>query len=334
MKEGFYKDFEGSSNAHSASMVGIVVLNYNGGELLSECVNSFLNLKYDSYKIIIVDNNSKDESIEKIDKDNEKIDLILCGTNQGYTGGNNIGIQRALDISCKYVLIVNNDTIVSNPNFLCEMVSFCDQNPDVGICGPKVFFRKKGVIQNTICQIPKPTTSLLWWIFQKFGFKREQSGEKILKAPVLNGVCILLKAQLLTEVGMFDNDIFMYREDTDLALRSKRKGWESVYLPVDSIIHLQKSEGYDYLSLVNFLLKRNAILVLAKNKHKIEASFMALLTLGLCTFRAILSTIRIKKVKESWIFVTLISKAMICALFEKTKNNRYGPPVIKWNDMY
>src|SRR4029453_12216805 len=115
----------------------------------------------------------------------------------------------------------------------------------------------------------------------------ERSGDEIVEAEVLNGVCLLIRAACLREIGLFDENIFMYAEDVELDYRARRRGWRVHYLPVDSVIHLQKHEGYHMTGLVGFLLKRNAVYYLHKIGRRVDAWGYAGLSLLLLGVRAL-----------------------------------------------
>lgn len=316
--------------------VAIVVLNYNGGDLLVDCIKSFLNLEGIIFKLILVDNGSNDGSIEKAEKIDagKKIKIIHTGQNLGYTGGNNVGIEYAMKKGFDYVMIVNSDTIVLNPLFLKEMVDYGERTPDAAIIGPKVFFRSRKVVQNTICNFPFFLPTLISWLAQKVKTnKKIRSGDKIQEVEVLNGVCILLKSTFLKSVGLFDFDIFMYREDTDLALRAKKDGWKSIYYPVDSILHMQKYTGYDYTSMVNFLLKRNAVYVLYKHGFYFDAYCQFISGISLSFLRYLKFQISKKDSQKFRKFFILLLKANISVLKNKIETKEFGPPHYSWNEM-
>lgn len=308
--------------------IAIVILNYNGGKLLYDCVKSFLKLNYSHFQIIVVDNASTDKSADLLEGLDSKIILLRSAANLGYTGGNNLGMQYALDNGFDYVLVVNNDTIVINPDFLEEMLAYADQYPDAGILGPKVYFREVGVLQNTLCAIPFFWKTMQNWILQRLRPQKIKSGSKVIQAEVLNGVCILLRGSFLRSIGLFDDVIFMYREDTDLALRGEKLGWKSYYVPVESIVHLQKSTGYEYTSMVNFLLKRNAVYVLYKNGYYVDAVGQMIGGLSISIFRAIRASFTLNKGNVYWRFSLILFKSYLAVFLNKKNSPDFGPPNI------
>ncbi len=314
--------------------IAIVILNYNGGQLLYDCVKSFLGLTYPSYQILVVDNASADNSAALVEHIDPKVTLLRATKNLGYTGGNNLGMQYALDAGFDYILVVNNDTIVINPGFLEQMLTYAAQHADAGMLGPKVYFREVGTVQNTLCAMPFFRKTLQSWLLQRLRPQRIKSGDKVAQAEVLNGVCILIRSSFLKTVGLFDDAIFMYREDTDLALRGKNKGWNSYYVPVESIVHLQKSTGYEYTSMVNFLLKRNAVYVLYKNGYYLDAYGQMIGGLSLSIARAIGTLFSFKKNKSSYFrFTYLLFQSYLSIIFRNVNLSSFGPPNVAWQDM-
>lgn len=313
--------------------VGIVILNYNGGQLLRDCVESFLGLAYPDYHIIVVDNASTDHSADGLEALGAQVTVIRSKENLGYTGGNNLGMEAALAQGCDYVLLVNNDTLVINPDFLKSMVGFAETREQAGIIGPKVFFREQGVVQNTICATPFFHRALLSWPLQKLQLQQTlRSGETLKEVDVLNGVCILLKGEMLRKIGLLDPLIFMYREDTDLAIRARKAGWKSFYLPVESIVHLQKSEGYEYNSMVNFLLKRNAVYVMYKHGFVMSAVGQGISTLLLSIVRALKASYE-SEGASYWKFVKVLGRAQLSVLTGRSHSKSFGPPLQSWKNL-
>jgi GT2 family glycosyltransferase len=106
---------------------------------------------------------------------------------------------------------------------------------------------------------------------------------------MLNGVCILLRASALRQVGAFDPRYFMYVEDADLGLRLRQAGWRLAYVPVDSVIHHQKESGYDLEGEVSLLLRRNAVYFLQKHHRRAQAWGLAAANLLLAVARTVVA---------------------------------------------
>lgn len=313
--------------------VAVVVLNFNGGPLTARCMASLRSLAYPSLRLLLVDNGSTDGSDVACER-LEGVELIRTDRNLGYTGGNNVGIRRALDGGAQHVLVVNNDVEVINPGFIGELVSFMEAHPRVGIAGPKVYFRERGRVQNTLCELPLFWRSLFTWPLKKLGWlEGRRSGEKLVEPEVLNGVCILIRRAFLEQVGLMDDAIFMYRDDTDLALRARQAGWSLAYVPVESIVHLQRSEGYDYTGLVNFLLKRNAVYVLQRHGRHLDALGHAAAGVTLSELRALRLTLTGRPADRAWRFCGLLARAVGSALRGDTTSPAFGPPAAEWGSM-
>lgn len=249
----------------NSKQVDVIVLNYRMREQVRACLASLRQLR-GVRRVIVVDNDSDDGCAEMVQEDFPAALFIQTGANLGYTGGNNRGLQAALAAAADYVLILNPDTVVINPDFLTSMVEYLEQSPKIGIAGPRVFLREAGTLQNTVLHAPGLWRNLYhWFLFRLAPERLILSGEAVVEAEVLNGVCLLIRRECLEEIGLFDEEYFMYIEDADMDRRAWQAGWKVCYLPIDSIIHHQKREGYQPDGPVDFLLKRNSVYYLVKN---------------------------------------------------------------------
>lgn len=240
--------------------VAVVIVGYNEKHLMSACLSSWDAVDYEPVFIIYVDNTSTDGSLEYVRQSFPKVCAISSGGNLGYCGGNNAGIRRALEAGAEFVLILNPDTVVCNPRFVQSLVDYLEHHPDVGKVGPRVFLREVGKVQNTILEWPSIFGSA--WSKMQPKERRDlgrNSGsiDKPVEVSVLNGCCVLVRAQALRDVGLYDEEYWCYLDEAEWDWRAEKAGWKRHFVPIDSIIHLQKESGYDFASRSNFLMKRN-----------------------------------------------------------------------------
>jgi len=306
--------------------IHILILNYRMRDQVRECLLSLATVTYPNLTTIVIDNNSADDIEQLLAEEFPHVVFLQTGANLGYTGGNNAGIRHAINAGADYVLILNPDTVVVNPNFISEMVVHLETHTGVGIAGPKVFFRKIGQVQNTVLFAPGLWRNLTNWFAYRWNPESFQlSGDKEVEAEVLNGVCLLIRAECLKQIGLFDELIFMYIEDADLDYRARQAGWKVRYLPIESIVHRQKSEGYDMTSLVSFLLRRNSVYYLCKIGKRSEAAGYALLSLLLLSVRG-LATFSYSDVIRYLKFCRNLAASYWQILLKRPLDQSFGPP--------
>lgn len=209
--------------------VYICVLNYNNYKDTLECINSLELLCYDNYCVLVIDNNSTDDSgirLQEYVKNNKKIVFIKNKYNCGYAAGNNVGIKFAMkDIDMRYVWILNNDTIV-DPYALNELVEIAEKNTSIGLVGSKLIYdwnRKK--IQG------------YGGVYCKYtGVSRHIKDEKeINKMNYVIGASVLARREYLEDVGLMREDYFLYYEEVDWATRGMGK--YSIACAKDSVVY-------------------------------------------------------------------------------------------------
>jgi len=229
-------------------LVSIIILNYNAGELLMNCVQSVLKSNYSNFEIILVDNNSTDNSHIECKNKNKGIKLIENNKNFGYCEGNNIGIRQA---SGKFIVILNPDTIVEE-NWLKFLIQAYEENGE-GLYQPKFLsLYEKDVLQSTGNFI------------QLFGFgyardKGEKDSNKrnvIEKVGFAAGTCLFTSKSVLNKIGLLDPFIFLYLDDLDLGWRAKQLGISSFFVP-KSIVYHAESYILKWSSKKFYWLERN-----------------------------------------------------------------------------
>lgn len=246
--------------------VYIILLNYNGYIDTIDCISSLKLLEYDNYEIVIVDNNSTDDSeiyISKFIKYNDKVHLINAEKNLGFSGGNNLGIKYALKHEADYICLLNNDTTVE-PNFLSELVKEMELDSNIGICAGKIlYYDNKNRIWSAGGYIDEIKS-----LGCHYGMDEYDNGKFDEKRQVnfLTGCVQLIRKDVLESVGFYDEDYFLYMEDVDFCYKTLNNGYKLMYIPNSKIYHkVSSSTGGDNSPLFLYYITRNRLLFAKKN---------------------------------------------------------------------
>ncbi len=236
--------------------VSIVVLNWNGRELLERCLSSLKkNTRYTDYEVILVDNGSEDGSQTLVRKNFPDIKLIENEKNLGFSRGVNKGLKIAKG---EYLFLLNNDTEVTE-GWLSELVKVARSDPSIGIVGCKLIF-PDGTVQHaggymTSAGIAKHYTS---------GVQRE--------VEFVTGGALLIKREVIKKIGFLDEKFSpFYFEDIDWCFRAKKNGYKVIYSPNIKIIHheslsmKQKSDNFVY-----FVKNKNRVRFMLKHFSKVR----------------------------------------------------------------
>lgn len=283
--------------------VAIIILNWNNRRDTITCLASIFSISYPNYLVILADNGSTDDTIPAVrdfaatfsspDERCKGVDVIEAhytadgafridsnfqhrdgyhrlvilhnNANLGFAEGNNVAMRldRA-QFNSRYVLLLNNDTEVE-PDFLSAMVEAGQRRPDVGFVGPKVcFYDARGIIQAAgggrikMRRGEAPQIAVL----------EPDVGQRDADAPIdyVAGCCMLVKAEVLQQVGMFDSRFFMYWEETDWCVRGRRAGYNSWYAHKAKIYHKQGGSAPSAFS--TYWITRNMFFFLKKNATK------------------------------------------------------------------
>ncbi len=259
-------------------LVSIIILNYNAGDLLLDCVSSIFKSNYKNFEIILVDNVSKDQSHKKCKEKFPDITLIENSENLGYCEGNNIGLRKA---NGRFVAILNPDTIV-DPNWLDELLKVYQNNGD-GLYQPKF-------LATTDHSMLLSTGNMI----QIFGFgysrskgeKDKQLFEKFEQIDYASGTCLFTSMALIKKIGFFDSFLFAFHDDLELSWRAAIMGINSFYVPKSIVYH--PIEGYSFKwSPIKFkLMERNRkyCLLTLYNRSTIIKMIPALLIIDIAVF--------------------------------------------------
>jgi GT2 family glycosyltransferase len=220
--------------------LSIIIVTWNTKELLLPCVRSvFENEQGISREVIVVDNGSQDGSGNEVKKRFPFIHLVENERNLGFAKAVNQGLQKA---SGRYILLLNPDTQMK-PRVIERLVSFMNSHSDTGVAGAQLL-NSDGSKQNSIANFPSLTTellnkSLLRWLFpEKFPGKEKDYPEPVEVDSVI-GACMMVRRGALDQVGLLDEDYFLFLEETDWCYRMKKAGWKIYHVPQAEVYHFQ-----------------------------------------------------------------------------------------------
>ena len=213
-----------------ALLCTIIVVNYNGGRLLRECVESIYRFTKD-FELLVIDNGSSDGSLSLLDNNHSRITVIRNGINLGFAKANNIGIRTARGT---FVVLLNSDTVVT-PGWLDSLVASAETDPDIGIVTPKLVW-PDGRLDATGHSFS----------FEPYFITDRGQGEPDLRQYdnlteliSTSFACVLLRKRLFSEIGLLDEKMFFYFEDLDFCVRAKIAGWRVVYAPLSRVYHVR-----------------------------------------------------------------------------------------------
>lgn len=245
-------------------LVIAVVLNWNGYDDTAKCVLSLQKAAYANLQIILVDNASTDGSAGRLQQDFPALPFLKLSHNGGYAAGNNAGIKLALERQADYVLVVNNDVIVE-PDFLTPMVELAEKNPAAGVVTCKALLQSGngriyctgGNISRLRCGgIPLPP------------HERDREGE----VQFISGCILLARREVFEKAGSFDERFFMYFEDVEFSRRVNRQ-FKLIYTPRSIVYH--KSGGGDkwknYTETYLYYTSRNRLWVFQNESRAYRA---------------------------------------------------------------
>jgi GT2 family glycosyltransferase len=232
--------------------IGIVILNWNNWQDTINCVSQISQLDYseDCIEIFVVDNGSTDDSVQQL-MNLENVFVISLNHNLGFASGTNVGLEEAIHKNCDFLLVLNNDTVLP-PSFLKPLVEKITQSKSIGIVSPKI--------------LESDNPDIIWYAggyFQKFrilggarGDKQHDNGQwdENCSVDFAFGCCMLIRRELLEQIGLFDESFFFFHEDMDLCYRTIKAGFSIWYVPESFLYHKISKSTENLLPLRVYLL--------------------------------------------------------------------------------
>lgn len=237
---------KGSSFSHwtNSAVLDIIIVNYNSTDLLLRCLESVYDfIKKISLHVYVQDNNSRD-GIDRVSLLFPQVVLTRNSYNMGFARAVNRALEQG---SAPHILILNPDAVLRDDSFGL-LLQYMEENPDVGIVGPKIL-NDDGSVQGSARSFPTPFSALFgrntlltkWFPKNRMTLKNILTSRGQGRAPIevewVSGACMLVRRKALDDVGFMDERFFMYWEDADWCKRMWEMGWKVVYFPKASIIH-------------------------------------------------------------------------------------------------
>jgi GT2 family glycosyltransferase len=259
--------------------VAVVVLNWNGNDDTVECLRSLGQLDYPKVEIVLVDNGSVPPAAQLIGSQFPGVTCIQLDENLGYSGGNNAGIEYALQKGHDFVWVLNNDTIVT-PSSLRAAVEMAESDPRIAAVGVKILAMED----------PKR----VWVAYGQVNYRQslvhlsgyflpdDGSFDEPCDVEWVPGTALLLRRRALEEIGGFDDRFFAYHEDVDWCTLARERGYRIVFAPQALIYHKghASSGGRVYVSPRQYLAGRNMVLYVRKHANLRQRLKFAAFVLG------------------------------------------------------
>jgi len=227
--------------------LSIVIVNWNTRDFLRDCLKSVYASEGDLVlEVIVVDNCSHDRSAGMVRQEFPHVHLIESDINGGYAYANNLGLRH---LQARYYLLLNPDTVLPR-NALRDMLAFMEAHPEAGMAGPKLVMADGKLDLACRRSFPTPENSF----YKLFGLSRlfpesKRFGrynltcldpDQMAEVDSVVGAFMIVRAEVIEQIGFLDEEYFMYAEDLDWALRAKEAGWKVYYCPHVTVLHYKR----------------------------------------------------------------------------------------------
>ncbi len=224
-----------------------VILNYNSYEDTLKCFNYLKKQQGVDLKVCVVDNGSTDDKIEELEKlKDENTFVLFSSENKGFSAGNNIGLKKAAEENCDYALIINPDVEIRDESYVKKLSDLMDEDKTIAVAGTDIV-KADGKHQNPLRE-PYWVEEVFWRMAiaknkfsKKIPYVKNYSKSGCCKK--LTGCCFMLDMNFVKEIGLLDEGVFLYSEESILAAQVREKGLIEYYCADLSAHHLHKDSG-------------------------------------------------------------------------------------------
>ena len=263
----------------SAPILSILVVNWNTKDLLSNCLRSiYEDPDSVNWEVVVVDNDSDDDSLEMLERGFPQVVRVDCDENTGFVQGNYLALEKA---SGDYLLLLNTDTEVES-GALGPLLEFMAGHPQAGAVGPKLLNRD-GTLQLSCGISPSLATEftnkmLLHNLFPFFRLGGWDHAE-IREVGWVTGACLMMRREVVAQMGFLDPALFMFYEDLEWCLRIGRNGWKVFYYPSSRVLHLGGQSTRQNLSEMLVISQQSLYYLFEKHYGRMQLHALRLLTL-------------------------------------------------------
>jgi GT2 family glycosyltransferase len=229
----------GSAEGIGCSRVCALIVNWNGEHVLGRCIRSLVESSHRPSEIVIVDNNSSDNSHRRIERDFPLVKVIESFQNLGFAGGNNKGTKYFLEHSdADFLFLLNNDAWV-DPECLAELLGAATRFARAAVLAPKIYYAAEPQ------WIWSAGGCVDWWrgSARMFGHQRPDDGayDSVAEIGFATGCAMLIRRRIIERIKLFDERYYMYDEDVDFSLRVRRTGAQILFVPQAKVYHQVQS---------------------------------------------------------------------------------------------
>lgn len=243
----------------------VVIINWNGKNMTLECIDSVFKHrpKSQNLSVVLVDNNSSDDSVAAFKKVKKPYKLIVNDSNLGWSGGHNVGIKYALEHKADCIMLLANDAILYDHTFDRLIEKLYSQN-DIGIVGPKVY-KYGSKLPIIINAGGKLTQNRYFGIDIGNNEKDKGQFDHLSECDFVAGTAITIKREVFGKIGLLNEDLFIYYEDVDFCLRARKTGYKCVNVQDAIIYHRGGATTKIGSALHTYYTARNHLLVVEKH---------------------------------------------------------------------
>jgi len=254
-------------NSSRSGTVGVVLVNWNGWQHTIAACRSLDQSTHKAIEIIIVDNASADDSLVQLRAALPHVHIIANPINAGFAGACNIGIQRAVQVGCDYVFLLNNDALAESET-IAKLVAASKAKQDSALLGSALVYVSSGTYQffgsrtGTIVRQPEFLT------FEKDAALLSQD---FIETDFIIGAAFFIPIRVLDRIGRFDERFFLNYEETDFCYRARNVGIPSIIVPASVVRHHANASIGNYPApMYAYFLSRNALLFAEKHAPPAE----------------------------------------------------------------